>query len=48
MGAVSRKMVERHAIAGTLDAFEALYREVQPSARLTSIKKSRRFSRRAA
>ncbi len=48
MGAVSRKMVERHAIAGILDTFEALYRDVQPSSRLLSIKKHRRFSRRAA
>src|SRR5690606_39074529 len=49
MGAASRKIVERHAIAATLDAFEDLYRSVQPPARLVPIKKHRRrFSRRAA
>lgn len=48
MGAASRKIVERHAITATVDAFEELYRQVQPSDRLVPAKKHRRFSRRAA
>lgn len=48
MGAASRKIVERHSIAATLDSFEELYRQVQPTDRVLSLKKHRRFSRRAA
>jgi hypothetical protein len=48
MGTASRKIVEKHSIGATLDAFEELYRQIQPSGRLVSLKKHRRFSRRAA
>lgn len=52
MGAASRRIVERHGIAATLDSFEDLYRQVQPSPQETStvvpMQRLRRLFRRAA